>query len=200
MKKKIFIQILLVFLIICFSYIVYNKYFYTVKNDGKLIDENSIVKNYDSNIINNINYKSSDLEGRTYSITAESGSIDDLNNQIIKMKKVVANIDLKDNTSIEITSDFARYNTITYKTKFISNVTSKYLDHNIVSELLVIDFDKNILEAVKKMTYKNSNTILKADKLELNLLTKDLKVLNFDDKNGPDINNDNNVEIKFSNK
>ena len=200
MKKKIFIQILLVFLIICFSYFVYNKYFYTVKNDGKLINENSIINKYDSNIINNINYKSSDLKGRTYSITAESGSIDDLNNQIIKMKKVVANIDLKDNTSIEITSDFARYNTITYKTKFISNVFSKYLDHKIVSELLVIDFDKNILEAVKKMTYKNSNTILKADKLELNLLTKDLRVLNFDDKNGPDINNDNNVEIKFSNK
>ena len=50
------------------------------------------------------------------------------------------------------------------------------------------------------MTYKNSNTTLKADKLELNLLTKDLKVFNFDDKNGPDINDDNNIEIKFSNK
>ena len=198
MKIKIFIQVILIFLIFYFSYYIYNKYFFLDTSEKKLINEKSINENINSNLIEKINYKSSDGEGRSYDIMAESGSLDLSNNQIIKMNNVKANIALNDGTLIVITSDLANYNSITYDTKFYSNVVSEYLDHKIFSELLIIDFNKNILEASNKMTYKNSNTTMKADVLKVDLLTKDIKIFNFDEK--VDSNFNKNVEIEFSNK
>ena len=167
-------------------------------SEKKLSNEISIDENINSNLIEKINYKSSDAEGRTYNIMAETGSLDLSNNQIIKMSKVNANIKLDDGTLIIITSDFADYNSVTYDTKFNSNVVSEYLDHKILSELLIIDFNKNILEATNKITYTNPNTIMKADKLKVDMLTKDIKISNFDEKIDSKINK--NIEIEFSNK
>ena len=200
MKKKIFIQIMLIFIIFFIIFFIYKTYFY--KNTSSKISSNqkSIVKETDANIIKDISYKSFDVEGRSYNISAKSGSMDSSNSQLIKMNNVIANIKLEDGTLIEVTSDFANYNSITYETKFISNVVSKYLDHKIFSEFLIIDFSKNILEATKKMTYKNPKTIMKADKLEVNLLTKDIRISNFDEKVASDIDKNQSVEIEFSNK
>jgi len=198
MKAKIFVQIILIFLIFYFSYYIYKKYFFINTSEKKLINEKSINESINSNLIEKINYKSSDAEGRSYNIMAESGSLDLSNNQIIKMNNVIANIALDDGALIIITSDFADYNSITYDTKFYSNVVSEYLDHKISSELLVIDLNKNILEASNKMTYKNSNTLMKADVLKVDLLTKDIKIYNFDEKVDSNINK--NVEIEFQNK
>ena len=200
MKKKIFIQVVLILLIICFSYFLYKKYFFLDMADNKIVNDRSIKKDDNMNVINNLNYNSSDAEGRSYNIKAESGSMDILDNQVIKMNNVIANIGLEDGELMTITSDFAKYNTITYETKFISNVVSKYLDHNILSESLIIDFNKNILEASNEMTYKNSNTIMRADILKIDLLTKDIKISNYDNKVGSNIDRNKNVEIKFSNK
>ena len=210
MKKKIFIQIILIFLIFYFSYFLYNKYFYKDLSEIKLgneksineksINEKSINENTNMNMISKINYKSSDMEGRIYNITAESGYMDLSNSQIIKMNKVVANIELKDGALIIITSDFADYNSITNETKFSSNVVSKYLDHKVFSEFLIIDFEKNILEATHEMTYKNSNSVMKADKLEVNLITKDIKISNFEDIVNSYVDKNKNVEIEFLKK
>ena len=200
MKKKIFIQIILIFLIFYFSYFLYNKYFYKDLSENKLGNEKSINENTNMNMISKINYKSSDMEGRIYNIMAESGYIDLLNTQVIKMNKVVANIKLKDGTLIVITSDFADYNSITYETKFSSNVVSKYLDHRVFSEFLIIDFKKNILEATHEMTYKNSNSVMKADKLEVNLITKDIKISNFEDIVNSYVDKNKNVEVEFLKK
>ena len=198
MKKKIFIQIILFFLIFCFSYFIYNKYFFVDTSEKKLSDEKSINESINTNLIEKINYKSSDAKGRTYNIRAESGSLDLSNSQIIKMSKVNANIKLDDGNLITISSDFADYNTITYDTKFNSNVVSEYLDHKIFSDLLIIDFKKNILEATNKITYINPTTIMKANELKVDLLTKDIKISNYDEKVDSKINK--NVEIEFSNK
>ena len=200
MKKKIFIQIILIFLIFYFSYFLYNKYFYKDLSENKLGNEKSINENTNMNMISKINYKSSDMEGRIYNITAESGYMDLSNSQIIKMNKVVAYIELKDGALIIITSDFADYNSITNETKFSSNVVSKYLDHKVFSEFLIIDFEKNILEATHEMTYKNSNSVMKADKLEVNLITKDIKISNFEDIVNSYVDKNKNVEIEFLKK
>ena len=200
MKKKIFIQIILIFLIFYFFYFLYNKYFYKDLSENKLSKEKSINENTNMNMISKINYKSSDMEGRIYNIMAESGYIDLLNTQVIKMNKVVANIKLKDGTLIVITSDFADYNSITYETKFSSNVVSKYLDHKVFSEFLIIDFKKNILEATHEMTYKNSNSVMRADKLEVNLITKDIKISNFEDIVNSYVDKNKNVEVEFLKK
>ena len=200
MKKKIFIQIILIFLIFYFFYFLYNKYFYKDLSENKLSNEKSINENTNMNMISKINYKSSDMEGRIYNIMAESGYMDLSNSQVIKMNKVIANIELKDGALIIITSDFADYNSITYETKFSSNVVSKYLDHKVFSEFLIIDFEKNILEATHEMTYKNSNSVMKADKLEVNLITKDIKISNFEDIVNSYVDKNKNVEVEFLKK
>ena len=197
MKKKLFVQAILIFLILYFSYFVYKKYFFTNNIDQKLLRQDLTEELSDTNIIYNINYSSSDADGQSYKITAQKGSIDASNGHIIHMIKVTGNIVLEDSSEVIITSDFAKYNTITYKTEFNSNVVSKYLEHKIFSEFLIIDFNKNILEATKKMTYKNSNTTMKADVLEVNLLTKDIKIYNLNEDLDPKKRQDKNLEIDF---
>ena len=198
MKKKIFIQIVLILLILSFSYFLYKKYFFLDIAEKKIVNDRSLNKKDNINVISNLNYNSIDDEGRIYNIIAENGSVDSSNNQIIKMNKMRATIKLNDGTLVKISSDFADYDSITYETKFNSNVFSEYLEHQIFSELLIIDLNKNILEASNKMTYKNLKTIMKADVLKVDLLTKDLKIFNVDEKSKSNINK--NVEIEFSNK
>ena len=92
MKKKIFIQVVLILLIICFSYFLYKKYFFLDMANNKIVNDRSIKKDDKMNVINNLNYNSSDAEGRSYNIKAESGSMDILDTQVIKMNNVIANI------------------------------------------------------------------------------------------------------------
>ena len=200
MKRKLFIQIILIFLIFYFIYFVYKKYFYINNIDEQVVRQNFTKELSDTNIIYNINYSSSDANGQSYKIIAQEGTIDPKNGQIINMIKVTGNIVMEDRSVVTITSDFAKYNTITYETEFNSNVISKYLDHQISSEFLIIDFNKNILEATKKMTYKNSNTTMKADVLQINLLTKDIKIYNYNEELDQKKHEDKNVEIEFKNK
>ena len=65
-----------------------------------------------------------------------------------------------------------------------------FLEHNIVCENLNIFFNKNLIEAFNNLNYKNLDIIMLADKIEIDLLTKNSKIYNF---------NDNNVIIKNSN-
>ena len=66
----------------------------------------------------------------------------------------------------------------------------KFLEHHIFCENLNIFFNENLIEAFNNLNYKNLNIIMLADKIEIDLLTKNSKIYNF---------NDNNVIIKNSN-
>ena len=186
MRKQILIQIFLSILILIILTIVYQKYFKTELEKDAKINENSTKnkeKNNQENNLINITYESIDREGRKYIITAETGNFKENEPDLIYMTNVNAKIILLDGSKIYINSLKAEYNSSSYDTKFNQNVELKFLEHNIFSQNLNIFFQKNLIEAFDDLTYKNSDIIMLADKIEIDLSTKKSKIYNFDNSN-----------------
>ena len=186
MRKQILIQIFLSILVIIIFAFVYQKYFKTELEKDAIINENSTKnkeKNNQENNLINITYESIDREGRKYIITAETGNFKENEPDLIYMTNVNAKIILLDGSKIYINSLKAEYNSSSYDTKFNQNVELKFLEHNIFSQNLNIFFQKNLIEAFDDLTYKNSDIIMLADKIEIDLSTKKSKIYNFDNSN-----------------
>ena len=192
MKKKIFIQFLLalsVFLIFFSIYLIYFKDISEIETPT-LTQENE----NQENILVNITYESIDSSGRKYIIKAESGMLDGEKPDLINMINVKAKIILLDNSVIYISSLKAEYNTVNYDTKFQRDIKLNFLENDIFCDNLNILFKDNLLEAYNDLIYKNLDIILRADKIEIDLLTKNSKIFNFDEnkveiKNNPNGNN-----------
>ena len=185
MKKKIFIQFLLalsVFLIFFSIYLIYFKDISEIETPT-LTQENE----NQENILVNITYESIDSSGRKYIIKAESGMLDGEKPDLINMINVKAKIILLDNSIIYISSSKAEYNTVNYDTKFQKDIKLNFLENDIFCDNLNILFKDNLLEAYNDLIYTNLDIILRADKIEIDLLTKNSKIFNFDE---------NKVEIK----
>lgn len=186
MNKKTTIQILLIFLIFLFSTLFYLKYF---KNSQKISEnipkeEQQIItsQNDNSTYIDNVNYISSDTRGNRYQITAEQAEIKIEDPDVMLLENVVAYIFIKDSDTIMITSNFGTYNSKNYDTIFSENVIILYPGHKITGEYLDLSFLKNLGTISKDVIYKGEKTSLFADKVEINLTTKDTKIF-MDDKN-----------------
>ena len=186
MNKKTTIQILLIFLIFLFSILFYLKYF---KNSQKISEnipkeeQQSITsQNDNSTYIDNVNYISSDTRGNRYQITAEQAEIKVIDPDVMLLENVVAYIFIKDSDTIMITSNFGEYNSKNYDTIFSENVIILYPGHKITGEYLNLSFLKNLGTISKDVIYKGEKTSLFADKVEINLTTKDTKIF-MDDKN-----------------
>ena len=186
MNKKTTIQILLIFLIFLFSTLFYLKYF---KNSQKISEnipkeEQQIItsQNDNSTYIDNVNYISSDTRGNRYQITAEQAEIKVIDPDVMLLENVVAYIFIKDSDTIMITSNFGEYNSKNYDTIFSENVIILYPGHKITGEYLNLSFLKNLGTISKDVIYKGEKTSLFADKIEINLTTKDTKIF-MDDKN-----------------
>ena len=120
MKKKNLLKLLLILILIIFTWFIYSNYF---KKNIKLISKSTnttettsttetastseTIKNttdineeavYNSNIIKDLNYTSRDLRGNEYSLNAKEGEIDLDNSDIIFLTDVTANIKLAENS------------------------------------------------------------------------------------------------------
>ena len=186
MNKKTAIQALLIFLIFLFSILFYFKYF---KNSQKISEnipkeDKQIItsQNDNSTYIDNVNYISSDTRGNKYQITAEQAEIKTEDSDVMLLENVVAYIFIKDSDTIMITSNFGEYNSKNYDTIFSENVIILYPGHKITGEYLDLSFLKNLGTISKDVIYKGEKTSLFADKVEINLTTKDTKIF-MDDKN-----------------
>ena len=180
MKNKIFIQAFLVFLIILIFFGVYLNYFKKVNEiDNLKVEKENFNK---ENSLINITYESIDATGKKYIINADSGKFDEQRPDLIFMTDVNAKIILLDGSVIYINSLNAEYNTVNYDTKFQNNIKLNFLEHNIFCNNLNIFFKDNLLEAYNDLTYKNLEIIMLADKIEIDLLTKNSKIFNFNEK------------------
>ena len=186
MRKQILIQIFLLILVLIICVIVYQKYFKTELEKDTVINENTSEnkeRNDGENNLINITYDSIDREGRKYIITAETGNFEEDGSDLIYMTNVNAKIILLDGSIIYINSLKAEYNSSSYDTKFSQNVELQSLEHIILCQNLNIFFQKNLIEAFDDLTYKNSDIIMLADKIEIDLLTKKSKIYNFNNSN-----------------
>ena len=181
MRKEILIQIFLIILILIIVVFTYQKYFKKELDENVATNKDEINKT-ENNLIN-IEYESVDREGRRYIITAETGNFKEEKSELIFMTNVNAKIFLLDGSVIYVSSLNAEYNTLVYNTKFYKEVKMKFLEHHIFCENLNIFFNKNLIEAFNNLNYKNLDIIMLADKIEINLLTKNSKIYNFDENN-----------------
>ena len=188
MRKEILIQIFLILLVLMILIIIYQKYFKEELDESVVINKDEITKT-ENNLIN-IEYESVDNEGRRYIITAETGNFKEEKSELIFMTNVSAKIFLLDGSIIYVSSLNAEYNTLIYNTKFYKEVNMKFLENHIFCENLNIFFNKNLIEAFNDLNYKNSDIIMLADKIEIDLLTKNSKIYNF---------NENKIIIKNRN-
>ena len=179
MNKKTGLQVIMVLFIIIISLWFYLKYFTKNFEDVKetpvieKIDEN---QNSTSTYIDDINYVSTDINGNKYQITAKQTEIEAENSDIMLLKDVVAFVFIKDSETIKITSNFGKYNSKNYDTIFSENVIVVYSGHKITGEYLDFSFLSNLGIFTTNVIYTGGKTNLFADKIEMNLTTKDTKI------------------------
>ena len=179
MNKKTAIQVLMIILIVLISLSFYLKYF---NKSPKILEKNTdlkkvdINKNSSSTYIDNINYLSSDAKGNKYQMTAEQAEIGTENSDVMFLKNVIAYVFIKDSDTVKITSNFGKYNSKNYDTIFSENVIVIYPGHKITGEYLDFSFLSNLGTFTTNVIYTGEKTNLFADKIEMNLTTKDTKI------------------------
>ena len=194
MEKKNLIQIFLLILLILITFSVFNVYYKTdktLKSSKKIEMENpdETKLNEGKNIIQDIRYTSNNNNGDVFEILADFGEpsleIDDL----MFLTKVVANVTLKNESDIKLTSDYANFNTKTFETTFINNVKIFRNDETIFGNELYLVFDQsnalseniseveqNLIRISHDVIIKKPGYMLKADVLEIDLITKNTKI------------------------
>ena len=178
MNKKITIQITLFLILLIIVVFFYYKYFFIkekIKNLAKQDQSINIIKS-ENNLIKNLEYLSTDKKGNKYLITAEYGEISNTDGNIILMTNVEAELDFLEKDTVYLSSDFAEYNTLSLDTNFNKNVILNYTEHEVTSENMDLSFKDNFVWVYNNIVYKSSTNQLFADKLEIDLLSKDSKI------------------------
>ena len=147
------------------------------KENIELIEE----KIESSNIIEDVSYSAKDTKGNEYFLQARKGTIDQNDSNFIFLTSVKANIDLKNYKSIKISSDFGKYNINNYDTIFSKNVIISYLDNKITGDYLDFSWDKNLMLISRDVVLKNNESSIKADVIEVNIKTRDIKIFMYED-------------------
>ena len=164
------------FLIIIFLF--YDKYFLSNKELSITQNTNDNFKDLEvkSNLIQDIKYETIDNNGNKYFIYSKYGEANINNPDIILMKNVFARVAIFEKDTIYINSLSAKYNITNYETNFDNDVKLKYLDHAIFAENMDLSFQKNFAWLYTNVVYKGYDYELFADKIEIDLITKNSKI------------------------
>ena len=198
MEKRVLIQIFLAILLIFIGYIILNNFYIAdnsiKKTKVKELDEKEIKGSpINKNIIENIEYSFNNSQGDVYQILADYGEVNSKNPDLMFLTNVNASLTLVNNSIIILTSDFANFNTQSFETTFINNVRVKRDEEIITGDELYLVLDKkkkkdndntiieeNIIRISNNVFYKKPGYNLKADILELDLISKNIKIYMID--------------------
>ncbi len=150
-------------------------------NKDKAIEKIETEKN-ENTIIENLNYISIDAKGNEYILNAKYGEESKEDSNIILLKQVVGKIKLKNKSDIEIKSDFAKYNSITFDTNFYENVIGFFGESKVSSDNLDLFIKNNKAIMYNNIKYLDRNTTANADEISFNLLNGDVNIRMFDKK------------------
>ena len=193
-QKKILIQSFLVLLLILLNIVVFNYYY---QNDLKK-DETNLKNNNDKkkdtqvnkdDLIENLKYTSNNTKGDIYELFADFGKADLENPNLMFLTNVKGTIKSKNKSDVLLVSDYANFNTKNFETTFISNVKISRNDEIITgNELyLVLDLEENdekdnlikeenLLRMSDDVSFVKPGYSLKADVVEIDLITKNSKI------------------------
>ena len=198
MKKKIFLQFILLLFFLFVVWLVYSSYDsrnvveeigsnnLQDESDKKIVilkelEQKSTTKNDNfENIIKNMSYTTVDDKGNKYTIFASQGRIEDNKPNIINMEGVRAEIEVYNYDIIYIFSDNAVFDNIDFNSKFTNNVKLVYLDHKLRGEKLDLNLDTKLITLSDKVIYVDKKTKLEADYILLDLISKDSEISMYD--------------------
>jgi hypothetical protein len=183
--KKV-IQILIILLIILISYLVLNIYFFDKKDISDLdLNENLVIEednlNFD-NVMENLEYKSSDKSGNNYIIKAKKGKVNFEKENLLILEDVYGEIKLVGKSTIYIYSNFAQYNRNNFDTRFYQNVLVNYEDKRFNCDNLDLFFKDNFGSMYNNIVFVDENTQINADQVNMNLLNGDINIKMFQEE------------------
>lgn len=192
MTKKTLLQTFLSIILFLFIFFIFKIYY---QSDKLLTEEETIIKKDlqndekegSQNLIKDIRYTSNNNNGDIYEILAEYGESSYESPELMFLTNVKANIIFKNNekTPVNLTSNFANFNTETFETTFKENVKITGNNEIITGEELYLILDKkidenkkdeNLLRMSQNVFYKKPGYTLKADIIEIDLITKNSKI------------------------
>ena len=178
MKYKTIIQFVFSIFFIIIIFLFYDKYFSSNKELSITQNTNDNFKDLEvkGNLIQDIKYETIDSNGNKYFIYSKYGEANINNPDIILMKNVFARIAIFEKDTIYINSLSAKYNIVNYETNFDNDVKLKYLNHTIFAENMDLSFQKNFAWLYTNVVYKGYGYELYADKIEIDLITKNSKI------------------------
>ena len=185
MRTSLLIQTTILLIVIVIIFASY-KFFFS-ENQTKEVsiltktEKNDIKK--EDNLIEDLNYNSSDENGNVYEINSESGVIDEKDINILYLKNVKAVIKIKNSGVVNVYSDFAKYNKSNLNTHFYENVSLKFRDHNIASNNIYLNYLEKKIKITNNISYYDKNNKMTADVIEFDLLTKMSKIYMLDKAN-----------------
>ena len=199
MRKKTITQVILVIFLIILTYFVFKKYY--IKNETRSelnkIDDTiskSESQKSDKNLIKDISYTANNKRGDIYLLLADYGEIYMDNPELMFLTEVNGIITMQDGMKVSIKSDFANFNTDNFETTFINNVIVERGDEKITGDELylvlerdkkeiqnLIEKDENLVRMSRNVLYKKPGYNLSADILEIDLITKNIKIYMIDE-------------------
>ena len=199
MSIKTLVQLILFTIILGIFYVFYFIYFKKnvseinqstkeniVKNELSLVQEEKeeVLNNQnESNIIKNIEYKSSDKSGNDYILRAKIGEIDIQNKNIIRLNEVSGKIMLVEKEPINIYSKFAIYNSKNSDTKFYEEVKIQFEDNQINSDNFDLFIKENIAKIYDNVQFNNNLSKINADIINIDLLSGNINVDMYNESN-----------------
>ena len=186
MRTSLLIQTTILVLVIMIVFVSYKFFFY--ENQTKEVNiltktEKNDIKKKEDNLIEDLNYNSSDENGNIYEINSKSGVIDEKDINILYLKNVKAVIKIKNSGVVNVYSDFAKYNKSNLNTHFYENVSLKFKDHNITSNNIYLNYLAKKIKITNNISYYDNNNKMTADVIEFDLLTKVSKIYMLDKTN-----------------
>ena len=194
MNNKTYLQLFIIFLIIITSSLIYQNYFkkvdyYEEQNQSSVSNEiinieknkdDEKFKNQSSSIIEQLKYISSDSLGNDYIIESKSAQVVSNNYNLLRLIDVTATILLRDKDPVYIYSDFADHDKISFDTKFYGNVKILHTDIFIKSGNLDLFYKDSIVSLYNIEEAYNKEIKLIADKIDFDMLTRDLTINMYD--------------------
>ena len=181
MYKKILVQFLLFVIVLSIILSIFFIYFNKENNiNEKGIESSKVLKSEiddkTGTLIKDLNYSFSDASGNSYELFSELGEVDIKNSNNMFMTNVEALIYLKNSPPIKIVSKYANYNKMDHETNFFEDVVLTHLIHKATSDNLDISFSNNTATMYNNIIYNKPETQITADRLEIDLITKNTKI------------------------
>ena len=176
---KRIIQLALICIVLISMFIINRIYFSDNEKDLVETDfpKDQLIQKTDNNIIKSLKYEVQLDKGNWYIITSDLSELTYINDvELIKMHGVIAKFIDKNNFPLIIKSEEALYNNANYNTKFRKNVQIEYLNHEIFSDKIDINFQDNTVKIFENVRYKGLDGTIKSDNILLNLITKKVDI------------------------